>query len=88
MHALILSALRLHLFAAIKLVPLKTIGMLVALLIIKINLLVNVMLIIKIIIYTHTQNCEVSLAIFANDFNDHLSLIQVKTRVKEMNDPT
>ncbi|GET64733.1 hypothetical protein RIR_jg7771.t1 [Rhizophagus irregularis DAOM 181602=DAOM 197198] len=65
MHALILSALRLHLFAAIKSVPLETIGMLVALLIIKINLLVNVMLIIKIIIHTHTQNCEVSLAIFA-----------------------
>jgi len=50
MHTLIVSALRLHLFAAIKSVPpentLST-GTLVALLIIKINLLVNVMLIIN-----------------------------------------
>ncbi|GET52262.1 hypothetical protein RIR_jg7686.t1 [Rhizophagus irregularis DAOM 181602=DAOM 197198] len=65
MHAIIVSALRLHLFAAIKSVPPETTGMLVALLIIKINLLVNVMLIIKIIIHTHTRNCKVSLAIFA-----------------------
>jgi hypothetical protein len=50
MHALIVSALRLHLLAAIKSVPpektLST-GTLVALLIVKINLLVNVMLIIN-----------------------------------------
>ncbi|GET53945.1 hypothetical protein RIR_jg31239.t1 [Rhizophagus irregularis DAOM 181602=DAOM 197198] len=68
MHALIVSALRLHLFAAIKSVPpantLST-GTLVALLIIKIHLLANVILIIKILIHTHICNCKVSLAIFA-----------------------
>ncbi|PKC11586.1 hypothetical protein RhiirA5_354018, partial [Rhizophagus irregularis] len=56
MHALIVSALRLHLFAAIKSVPLEntlSTGTLVALLIIKIHLLANVILIIKILIHTH-----------------------------------
>ncbi|GET59913.1 hypothetical protein RIR_jg17131.t1 [Rhizophagus irregularis DAOM 181602=DAOM 197198] len=50
LHALIVSALRLHLFAAIKSVPPAntfSTGMLVALLIIKINLLANVILIIN-----------------------------------------